>query len=513
MTFRLKKIIEAEKLYDSGEHGKAISVYKEICLNTMLSPTTKIEALSSFVQRDVYHSREILIAMRDSYNFMKDGDAKENVTDTLKKVCQSSFIEDHERGVTAVMFYNSYRLDVCYDCFSWIARDENVSTTYRVDMTRYLFGSDNPDKKEVAIQVLIPIIKNVSLDSSYRYSIIAGFTKRNGVSAYLNKKIRIPYDENFVYSLQKPFFFDDRNGIRERILSGQHLLQMSIPRNVPGEIQDIEEVLMNIMKTNSEENIRADAADVLIRLGTEESSSRARDAILEMGHSGSGVKTIYNNSQNIHVTSINKTIQDYIKTLMNEPSYNGDLKKDLSNLIIKLKLSPAHTEIINKVIDRIYKDTALFSDATLTDILNKVWSYINRCLGEQRMMLETRLIQEFLDMEGTCSSGHAGRLVNVLSGIEVKFNIGFEEQIKSNISGRIISRINKMPDEDVKMSLTMGMLKDANQEDKTIYLDHITKWLSDLRTELKKEFVDDGYIASDEFYSWFDKHASEWIPK
>ena len=45
-------------------------------------------------------------------------------------------------------------------------------------------------------------------------------------SLKIDNTLVVPYDEEFVFALQVIFFYNDKNGIRERILSGQHMLQM-----------------------------------------------------------------------------------------------------------------------------------------------------------------------------------------------------------------------------------------------------------------------------------------------
>ena len=74
---------------------------------------------------------------------------------------------------------------------------------------------------------------------------------------------------------------------------------------------------------------------------------------------------------------------------------------------------------------RIFMDRALYSkfNNSLLNILLKIYSYIQTRNDESiKEELYKRMIQELEEMSGTCSSGFASRLVNILSGHE-NFNI------------------------------------------------------------------------------------------
>ena len=59
----------------------------------------------------------------------------------------------------------------------------------------------------------------------------------------------------------------------------------------------------------------------------------------------------------------------------------------------------------------------------------------------------TRLIQELLDMSGTCSSGHIGRLVNCLSGFgDFSIRISWLDQMIGSVTARLNTMITKIKD-------------------------------------------------------------------
>jgi hypothetical protein len=52
-----------------------------------------------------------------------------------------------------------------------------------------------------------------------------------------------------------------------------------------------------------------------------------------------------------------------------------------------------------------------------------------------------RLLEELIDMYGTCSSGFSSRLVNVISGYgDFNLNISWRDQIIANFTGRLNAR-------------------------------------------------------------------------
>ena len=66
-----------------------------------------------------------------------------------------------------------------------------------------------------------------------------------------------------------------------------------------------------------------------------------------------------------------------------------------------------------------------------------------------KIQLYTRMLQELEDMSGTCSSGFAARIVNIISGYD-NFNIrmSFNDQIIANFTGRLNAAARKITLED-----------------------------------------------------------------
>lgn len=540
-TKKLKKVSEAEELSKKPSEEelktrdqrneyqnrleKANKIYKGLCLSAALGAEDKIEVITSYLKFIPDEGREMLIRWRDTIPFVYDKEQDELVK-LLVLVAKNPSIDSHERSITAVTLYNMAFLHVCFICFEDIAADKSVMVDYRVDACRYLFSSDDQRCKEISQECLIEIVNDPILPSEYRYKIIAGFISKTGVSTFLNtRKLKVPYDEGFVYGLQDTFFYSEHSGIRERILSGQHLLQMDCVEEE--EKTKVGEILLGIAADDKlDENVRADAADVVLRLGQGLQVEKARDLITSLGFSAVGgsssnvlgrVKTIYNNSQNVHNEKIGESSAKYIEKMIKDKSIKlrpyHEIQQEVTAAINAKGLAKEQKFSAYKALNRISVDTAVFTSykATISEIFVRVWLRIQTYKDDVKDTLESRMIEELIDMGDTCSSGHAGRFVNVLSAVDNQLRIGFEDQIVANVAGRINARVRDLQDPDYKASVFLGMSKDAEEADRQNYKLFIEPALVELHSELYKEFVEDKYITAMQFEEYFAKAKSQWL--
>ena len=113
-------------------------------------------------------------------------------------------------------------------------------------------------------------------------------------------------DEKFDKMLrlsQLSFLKNTNNKTHYRNLSGQYLLQ-KYPHL---DTTEIENILLGFSRDESlDENLRADACDILMQLGKPENQKIARKIINIIGSRGRSHLTIYENSQNVHSTEVEK---------------------------------------------------------------------------------------------------------------------------------------------------------------------------------------------------------------
>ena len=340
------------------------------------------------------------------------------------------------------------------------------------------------------------------------------------------------------------FSRNSNNLMMYRILSSQYLLQSIKELMSDDEIKEIEQNLLEFAENEDNEyNLRADASDVLLSLGSEEMKIKGREIIMKLGGKG---KTIFDNKQNVHVKEIEKSVMVILETICYVPIVKMDddfINFDYVDKEIQ-KLIDDDTNDKEKILislNRIRMDRTLYSVLciTLSVVMVKLWSYI--CSNENKDEMQKRLLQELEDMAGTCSSGFISRLVNTISGFgDLSIQISFEDQIVSNFSARLNSYAQKIGDddsvfrttsfEDVKKLylkenpektdemkdtiieefydsvLNEMMLSSSDYRNRPSFLLFFRTYMSKIREEMFNEFIE--YVSESEFDLYFRKALS-----
>lgn len=299
--------------------------------------------------------------------------------------------------------------------------------------------------------------------------------------------------DNFLRNAQIAFLFHEPNLTYYRILSGQYILmkcEISKGRRFMVE----SEILKFSQDTELDYNLRADAADVLLQLGSKTMQEYGRDIINHLGGLYGTVRSVFDNAQNVHVEEVEESVAETLEFLSTLPllcidktpiDYNyvnqqvenmlkcqrealrieGDGKctckhcGSRTNEVVSDEEHNFHSETclqmyhrdekIRFSMNRVLIDRALYSkfNSSLVNILLKIWTYLVDNDNEKEM--RARLLEELEEMSGTCSTGYASRLVNVISGFG-RFNIriSFEDQIIANFSGRLSARVRRISDDD-----------------------------------------------------------------
>jgi len=497
---------------------------KKIFNEYLLSPEKKFKIFSKYVNIEEFKEDclEILWNLRDSIPYIK-GYNLDDAISFLEYVSNSSMIIPHERIISATCLYNHGYISKCYNCFKCIAIDDkNVDYVNRVESAKFLFSSDDEDYRECAQNVIIDIIDSEELECESRYKIITEFMTKSGIRSFLNKfKLRIPYSEEFVYGLQTIFFYNPKNNIREKILSGQHLLQMSFLSE--NEKLEIENYFLDIAENPSyEENERADAADVVLRISpSSDQKLKAREIIGRIGSEKKSGNTLsektdnlYSNSQNVHYFA--DQITDIVENLIKENIELAHVKYENVHSRVVDYVNSHVTDRekrfkILKSLNRISIDTATFTkfNSTLSEIFVLIWVKVEK--NKNKDQLKIRLLEELIDMGETCSTGHIARFVNVFSHLDetVNIKVSWSQQIISNFIGRMDAKIRDHPDEDIKYSLIVALTDLSSDKDKEIYNKFIQEQTTILEKELYEEFVTAKYTTKEEFYEAFSSAVSK----
>jgi hypothetical protein len=489
----------------------------DIALENDLSNFLKVEAIKGLLSFEEYEE--------DIYD-----EDNEEMKEIKKESNDSIKIRNEKRQNIAFKLLNN----VC----SLIINDNELATPYKVEVISMLMKI-NEYKEESSIYFK-QIINKDDIDCDYRYKLILSLERKN--------------IENNKYHLSQSlltFIENEKNLTMYRILSGQYLLQSFDLENKVKE--NIYKIILNFSESEEMEyNLRADASDLLLSLGSEEMKIKGREMIMKLGGKG---KTISDNKQNVHVKEIEKSVLRILEILCYVPTLKiNENQIDFEYVEEKIK------ELINKENDenkinislnRIRMDRTLYSSLsmTLSVFMVKLWSYIQT--HENKNEIEKRLLEELEDMAGTCTSGYITRFVNTLSGFgELSISISFEDQIISNFNGRLnayardilndesIFRTKKLDDvlniytKNGDMKLSMNEIKkskydinvaveyfydlvldemrlsSSDYKNRSAFLLFFRTYMSKIREEMFVEFTE--YISEFEFDLYFRKALSHY---
>ena len=281
----------------------------------------------------------------------------------------------------------------------------------------------------------------------------------------------------------KQFSTHEKNEVAFRILACQNILSRK------SEIEDDDYIIFTetlLIEYMCDENLhhhnRADAADVILHFGSNEVIHSAEEILRTLG--GKDAASIYENKENVHTQSIEfsvmQTIQ-YLDTcnLSPIPTFNT-----VSYNILRMA-NEKDVEQIKTALLRIELDKTVFSivNHTLQSVLLHLYAYIQS--HQYRSEMQKRLIEELVDMAGTCSSGYVSRLVNVLSGFDDhSLTISWEDQIAGNLAGRLNARMK----EDENMENILEQMVNKDIADRSAFLAFFRKHISDIKEEMYEEF-------------------------
>ena len=371
-----------------------------------------------------------LLTFYESEETIFDNDSEE--LKIIKKESNDTIIKRN-----SIRRKNGYKaLDyVCYDL-------ETLPTPCMIEAIAMLMETD--EYKDNCNRYLLELINNDKINSDFRYKMILSLENKN-------IKNKLFYLTNAFLE----FIKNEQNILNYRILAGQYLLQKCDIEQI--EKNKIQNILYSFsIDKNVEYNSRADATDTLLSLGDNEFKNKAYIVINELGQINGKVHNIFENAQNVHVSTIEKSVHEILNQLLIYPTLKikddfidytyvetniNNLLNNQNNIDIKV------LDRIKISLNRIKLDRMLYSNSTLSHIIVKVWSYIINDKNKDEML--KRLFEELDDMSGTCSSGFLSRLINVVTGFgEFNIHISFDEQIVANFSGRLNALAKSINNED-----------------------------------------------------------------
>lgn len=382
---------------------------------------------------------------------------------------------------------------------------KKMTISSQLDMLTSLMTSDT--YQEFCNDYFCKFINNNALEDVYRIKIIQSLEGK------------FTQEKFFYYATNACFAFlrNENNTYTYRTLCCQYLLVKCELKNIDSEESDskktenrtiVEEFLLEVAKNTSlDEDVRADACDILLAYATKDMRECAFVVLHEIGGGFKADKNIFKNSQNVHVQSINESIQKHLEKISayipknnvvwSFPDALEDIKKKNKD---NPELKSLEQSLIRVMVDRaVYGSTHM----TLTVIFEKVWTYIQD--SEFREELEKRMVEELIDANNKCSSGFTSRMINSLSGFgDINVTISFEDQISANLEARLNAKIVALTDEEFMEKVLNEMtLPPHFYEQRQNFLKFFRECISTIREELWLEFHE--HISDTDFDLYFRK--------
>ena len=462
----------------------------EIAQDLSLPKTSRLQAVNMLFEKSPDDTTLVMNSLCSSYQM---SNAK-SLRTYLYEICLESKISPFIKSMVATILCSHDEKDPYgYSSLNHVfpLLEKNVSTPYKLEIVKLLMK--NSEYKDQASAYFCDIINDQCIDAKYRYKSILGLEEEKPFDFFRN--------EGFL-----SFVENELNLVNYRILSGQNLLMKNYG------VKNAEKALVGMAKNPlNEYNARADATDVLLQYAhTPETKEKAKEIIYELSFAGGPKKprTIYDNAQNVHTKEVSESLNTAIEFLQQVPTLliNG---KTITFSAIEtelLKMVENNANVAKHVtiaLNRISLDRALYSkySVSLENILIKVWSYMSGHESENE--LKKRLVEELVEMAGTCSSGVATRLVNSISGFgDFSLRISWQSQILSNLTARLNALIKDMDNLSHQEKVLYEMtLESSKPEDRIHFLRFFRQVIPDIRVEMYEEFR--GHVDDTDFDLYF----------
>ena len=184
-------------------------------------------------------------------------------------------------------------------------------------------------------------------------------------------------------------------------------------------------------------------------------------------------RTVYEDGQNVHTSDINNSVKNIVDDLLQTYKRVLDNKIETLNSLSKriTLLSKEKDDICRRKIigsfDRILSDTShIYKNLNLVDIIILVWCKIRDSLYKEE--LEKRLMEELIDMNGMCVTGHFSRTVNILSGFHYDIKISDRDRIKSIVFNYYNKKLNSLEERE-RDDILEEMIGENGVEKKKLY--------------------------------------------
>lgn len=401
---------------------------------------------------------------------------------------------------------------------------DELSTPMRIDCTIFYMQSEDTIHQENSLKYFCKIISDHNLEDMTRFKTIQNLENKIN-----NREIFLNYTK--VSTLL--YILDSSNKEELRIVACQYFFEKIKQRH-----EEVVKYLTSIAENlDKDEDIRADSCDILLKYAfamNDSLNQTEKDVILsekeniekilfQLGGGDDTRNNIFKNKQNVHMKSINESVERNLEKILNFRLYATECYlpafENIDEIFEKIKIKLIEIskennydiETLSSALSRIYIDRASYGSKhmTLKNILIKIWYYIHYSptITMYSKEVEKRLAEEIIESKGKCSSGFTARLLNSLSGFddEMTISISFKDQIIANLERRLSLKLQNIKDLEYRDKILDEMTIDTSKfQNRSNFLKFFRENVSFIREDMYQEFKK---FISDEIYDAYFKDA------
>jgi TPR repeat protein len=226
------------------------------------------------------------------------------------------------------------------------------------------------------------------------------------------------------------------------------------------------------------------------------------------------VQKIYNDSQNVHSSTVQNAAQNTIEYIENKTGTVTDFTNSVSQFIQEIEnrqdMKPSEKENIKKVLDSLSESIHSRYDKSEKDVFNLVWTRINDRVNNER---RSDMIKVFADNISSgvehdnvvCSSGKIVRMIGSLDGMDAEPlpSLKPEWAINEEIASSASAIRNKVLERATTNQRKAYEALDQTDEQKQI-AEHLSNIMrTELRQKCKVEYLDTNILSEDVLESKF----------
>ena len=506
-------LIEDWDSMDMEEEPDEMRQTIETIFNPDIENTNRIDALNKLFRMDSDDGNMTLSVINHTLSTRPGSHILDTVLETIS---QSNFPVENSYRLIHMLFisYPSRRNDILDDMNRMI--NTRLPTPMRANLIKYLIM--NESHQITGLNRAKELVMDGDIDIEFRLRFILDLhTIRmpNMADFHLEKKMYEGWSKAILMTfIRSPYIQTSHRVIVANILLGKYSLDRD-------ESDIILSFLLGIGRDRHEDyNTRADALDIVVstarRLGHHELYIDANAELHALGITRGGQRDIYGNAQNVHEKSIVQSalkVLEYIENKVETITIEDfDTVRDaIMNYIwsqkpakpnVESKEDPVYQEYkknksmykkkadaVSYSLTRISLDYVVYGmkNRTLRDILCMMWGYINQ--HQYKDELIKRLEEELIDASGLCSTGHAFRLLNIISGYdEIGIGISIEDEFMAKVQKMLNEYIMGME----KVDDVLGEMTEKGESliGKDTYRRFVSNALTNPESKIWDEFSD-----------------------